>query len=91
MTHVELISEFAEKAGLTKKDAKECLGVLEDIVYGHISDDKGVTLFNGMTVTRGYLNEREGRNPSTGEPIMIAGRYVPKVKFGTKAKAAANA
>ena len=89
MTKSELIREVADNLGFTKKDVKAVLENLEETVYTHMKDDK-VSLFNGLTLSSVYKEPREGRNPRTGEPIAIDGKYVPRARFGNKAKTVLN-
>lgn len=90
MTKVELVSQVAEQAGFTKKDAK----VAVEAVFGAIQ----TALANGEKVQMvGFGNfevrqraARKGRNPQTGEEIEIAATKVPAFKAGKALKEAVN-
>lgn len=90
MKKVDFIKTFAEKARLSQKDAKEILEIAGAEIVEHMHDEDGVSPFAGMKFTCTYVEERQGRNPKTGETIVIPGRYQPKVKFGTPVKDALN-
>lgn len=90
MNSSEFIKEFAEKANLTKKDAKEVVGAFYNVLVSHMRDEDGVTPFPGIKFTSTYMSERKGINPKTQEPISISAKYVPRVKFGKRVKEAIN-
>ena len=90
MNRTELVATFAEKGGITKKDSKDLLNILQGIVYEHMVDEDGVKLFDGVTLTRSYKEARQGRNPATGETIVIPAKYSPKCKFGKACRDVVN-
>lgn len=89
MKKIDLIREFATAADMTQGKAREALDALQEIVFTHMKEDE-IKLFDGVTFTSYYKEGREGRNPQTGEPVEITGRYVPRVKWGRAPKAAIN-
>ena len=90
MTNNELIREFANSANITLKDAKLLTNIFRDVVYSHIKDDGGVKVFDGLLLSTKYVDEHMGRNPGTGEPIKIVGKYKPVAKFYKSLKDAIN-
>lgn len=91
MKKIDLIREFKEAAGLAnQKDAKEILEVLGNIIVAHMKDEDGITPFAGMKFSSVYKEARTMRNPATGEPVEVAPKYSPKVKFGKTVKEALN-
>ena len=86
----EFIDKFAVDAGISKKDAREFLDVIQNIIYAHVTDDDGVKPFDGITLGRSWTNDKMGRNPQTGEAMLVPGHYKPVAKFGKLAKESVN-
>ena len=84
MNKVELIDALAEKAGMTKVDARKAIDALLDVAKAELKKGGKIALvgFGTMAVTK--REARQGRNPRTGKAIKIAAKNI--VKF----KAAAN-
>lgn len=82
MTKYEFIKIFAKKANLTQKDAKEVNDAYWDAVAECMKSDKTVTLTNGVKGELTHRNERNGRNPLTGESIVIPEKDIPRIKLG---------
>ena len=92
MTKAEIVKEIKERAGLkNQNEAREVLKALEEMIMDHITDEDGFTPFAGIKFYTRYRNPRNGRNPSTGESIVIEAGYLPKVKFGKAVRDAVNA
>jgi integration host factor subunit alpha len=87
LTKAELANSLCETLGLSKSDAKE----LVDNFFNEIS----LILQSGETIKiSGFgnfelkdKNARPGRNPKTGEEVMIAPRRVVTFKQGQKLRA----
>ena len=84
MNKVELINAMAEKAGMTKVDARKALDALMDVAKNELKKDGKIALVGFGTLASAKRPARQGRNPRTGKTIKIAAKKV--VKF----KAAAN-
>ncbi len=84
MNKVELIAAVAEKAGMTKVDARKAVDAIVEVSKAELKKDGKIALvgFGTMGVTK--RPARQGRNPRTGKAIKIAAKNI--VKF----KAAAN-
>ena len=84
MNKVELINAVAEKAGMTKVDARKAVDAFIDATKEELKKDGKLALvgFGTMFVTK--RPARQGRNPRTGKAIKIAAKNA--VRF----KAAAN-
>ena len=91
MVYTDFIREFAEEANITKKDAAELVKAYETVAYNHITDEDGVVIMKGLTLSTTTRDAHIGRNPSTGEEITIPAKVVPKAKFGKKFKDFVNA
>ena len=84
MNKIELINAVAEKAGMTKVDARKAVDAFIDATKEELKKDGKLALvgFGTMFVTK--RPARQGRNPRTGKAIKIAATNA--VRF----KAAAN-
>lgn len=82
MNKSELIDELAEKAEVTKKQASSVLDALISTVSNVLSEGEQVVIPGFGTYSVGMRSEREGRNPKTGEKLIIKACRVPKFKAG---------
>lgn len=90
MNKVELVKSVAEKTGVTQKDCVSIVdSVFESIKDGMIKDGR-VQIVGFGTFEVKERAEREGRNPATGSPIVIAACKAPKFKAGAALKEAVN-
>jgi DNA-binding protein HU-beta len=77
MTQTQLADAVAEKAGLSRADAKKAIAALEDVVVEQIGRAEKVKIGGVVQIEARYrppTQEREGRNPATGETITIAAK-----------------
>ncbi|MBR0046562.1 MAG: HU family DNA-binding protein [Bacteroidaceae bacterium] len=90
MNKTELVSSIAEKAGLSKADAKKALDAcVESIVDALKAGDK-VSLIGFGTFAVSERPARQGINPLTKAPITIAAKKVAKFKAGADLDGAIN-
>ena len=90
MNKSELITEVAEKTGLTKKDAEGAVkAVIDTITDAMIQGDK-VQLVGFGTFEVRERAARFGRDPRTGESMEIAASKAPAFKAGQGLKDAVN-
>ena len=86
MNKTELINAIAEKANLTKVDAKAALDAcLEAVGEALVKNDK-VTLIGFGTFSVAEKGARTGINPKTKAKIEIPARKAVKFKAGAKHK-----
>lgn len=86
MNKNELISEVANRAGLSKKDAEKALAaVVETITEAVVKGDKVQLVGFGSFETK-QREARMGRNPKTKEAIEIPATRVPVFKAGKALK-----
>ncbi|HEB77703.1 MAG TPA: HU family DNA-binding protein [Methylothermaceae bacterium] len=86
MNKSELINAIAEKANLTKADAARALDAFIDSVADALKKGEPVTLIGFGTFTVKERKERQGRNPRTGEPMVIKAAKIPAFKPGKTLK-----
>lgn len=91
MTKTELVSVIAEKNGVTKVAAGEAVKLFISGVTAAIEngDDVALTGFGTFKVTE--VPERAGRNPQTGEALVVKAHNKVSFKPSSKLKEAANA
>ncbi|MCK6255133.1 HU family DNA-binding protein [Fictibacillus sp. WQ 8-8] len=88
MNRNELVTNIAEKSGLTKKDVEVVVsGLVDEITNALKSGDKVQFVGFGTFETR-ERSSRTGRNPQTGEEISIPASTVPAFRPGNKLKEA---
>jgi DNA-binding protein HU-beta len=95
MTQTQLADAVADKAGLSRADAKKALAALEEVVLGEIGNAEKIKIGGVVQLdvrVRPATDARPGRNPATGEEIMISAKpasVAVKARPLAKAKAAA--
>jgi len=95
MTQTQLADAVAEKAGLSRADAKKALGALEEVILQEIGNAEKIKIGGVVQLdvrVRPATDARPGRNPATGEEIMISAKpasVAVKARPLAKAKAAA--
>ena len=91
MNKTELIAAIAEKAEISRKDAEKALKAFTDVVAEELVKGEKVQLVGFGTFEVSERGEREGRNPKSGEPMVIAAFKSPKFKAGKALKDLVNA
>ena len=95
MTQTQLADAVAEKAGLSRADAKKAIAALEEVVLDQIGSAEKVKIGGVVQIEvrlRPATKARPGRNPATGEEITISAKpasVAVKARPLSKAKAAA--
>lgn len=88
MNKTELVNVVAEKAELTKKDAERAINAVFAAVEEALAEGDKVQLVGFGTFEVRDRAGRTGRNPKTGEEIMIPPSKVPAFKPGKGLKEA---
>jgi nucleoid DNA-binding protein len=73
LTQTELISELAEETGWSKSDVRRFLDGLDNVIQNNVKEGWRVRIA-GIQVEpklRPARKKRKGRNPATGEEVMI--------------------
>jgi DNA-binding protein HU-beta len=83
MNKTEFIEAVAEKAGLTKADAKKAVNAFCDVVTEKMEDGEKITIIGFGTFSVTERSARTGVNPQTGKKMNIAARKVVKFKPGS--------
>ncbi|MBU3964164.1 HU family DNA-binding protein [Patescibacteria group bacterium] len=86
MTKQDLVDALAQKTGVSKAAASECLNVILDEIGKALVKGQDVVLTGFGKFLVGKRKARTGRNPQTGAAIKIAAAKVPRFKAGKALK-----
>ncbi len=86
----ELVGALAEKAGVTKIQAKAILDAHAELLIDELKQNGSVQLAGIGKLKLGDRPERQGRNPSTGEAITIKAAKTVKFAGGKRFKDSFN-
>lgn len=84
MNKAQLIDAIAEKAGLTKADAKKALDAFVEATTDALKNGDRVALIGFGSFAVATRSARTGRNPQSGSPIEIPEKKVVKFKPGAE-------
>lgn len=84
MNKAELVDVIAQKAGMTKVDAKKALEAFVEATTETLHNGDRISLVGFGTFSTTKHPARKGRNPRTGEEIVIAEKTVVKFKAGAE-------
>lgn len=90
MNKTDLIGEVARKADFTRSTAKVAVEAVLDVITEALSEGDTVQLIGFGTFEVRDRAERQGKNPATGESMLIPARKVPAFKPGSVLKSAVN-
>ncbi len=90
MTKTGLVDFIAEETGLSKADSSRALEALVNGVITGLTDGDKVTITGFCTFTAKDKPAKKGRNPRTGETVLISARRAVTIKAGSKLKEALN-
>ena len=90
MNKTELVAAMAEQTQLSKKDAEAALKAFIDVVSEEMKKGEKVQLVGFGTFEVSERAAREGRNPATGESMVIKTSKAPKFKAGKALKDLVN-
>ncbi len=77
LTQTQLVSAIAERADMSKADARRAMEVLDEIVLEELGNAQKVRIGGLVQLTvrvKPATKKRKGRNPATGEEIEIAAK-----------------
>lgn len=77
LTQSQMIGAVADRAGMTRADAKRALFALDEIVLEELGNAQKVRIGGVVQLTvrvKPARTKRKGRNPATGEEIDIAAK-----------------
>jgi DNA-binding protein HU-beta len=77
LTQAQLVTAVAERAEMSKAEAKRALTALDEIVLEELGNAQKVRIGGLVQLTvrlKPAQKKRQGRNPATGEEITIAAK-----------------
>ena len=77
LTQTQLVTALADRAELSKNDAKRALAALDEIVFDELGNAEKVRIGGLVQLTvrvKPAQKARTGRNPATGEEITIGAK-----------------
>lgn len=83
MNKTEFIEAVAQKAELTKADAKKAVNAFCDVIAEAMKKDEKATIIGFGTFSTSERAARTGINPQTGKKMHIAARKSVKFKAGS--------
>lgn len=84
MTKSEFINLYAEKTGMSKKDAAAAVNAFFEVTADALKAGDKVVFPGVFKAEVGERAARTGRNPQTGEEVQIAAKKTIKVKMADK-------
>ena len=77
LTQTQLVNEIADRAELSKAEAKRALAALDEVLLEQLGNAQKVRIGGLVQLTprvKPAQKKRKGRNPATGEEIDIAAK-----------------
>jgi integration host factor subunit alpha len=90
MTKADIISRIYEKIGFSKKDATDVVEATFDIIKVCLEKGEKVKISGFGNFVVNAKRPRKGRNPQTGDEIIIVGRKVLTFKASQILKKSLN-
>jgi integration host factor subunit alpha len=90
MTKADLVEQLYERAGYSKKDAAALIEAVFEIVKRALETGEPIKISGFGNFEVKQKHNRTGRNPQTGEAIIINARRVLSFKPSTRLKALLN-
>ena len=82
MTKAELVDQLAEETETSKRQVGELVDLFLDAIKDALVGGDKVQLIPFGSFVVSERKKREGRNPKTGEKLMIPARRVPRFSAG---------
>lgn len=90
MTKADIVERIYEKVGFSKKEATDVVESIFEIIKGRLERGEKVKISGFGNFVLNTKRPRKGRNPQTGEEIVISGRRVLSFKPSPVLKKAIN-
>jgi integration host factor subunit beta len=92
MTKSELIDHIsARHTQLSAKDIELAVKAIINYMTDVLSEGGRIEIRGFGSFSLHYREPRTGRNPKTGEPVVLSGKYVPHFKPGKELRDRVNA
>jgi integration host factor subunit alpha len=90
MTKGDIVERISEKIGFSKKEASEVVDSIFEVLKSRLADGGKVKISGFGNFIVNEKRPRKGRNPQTGDEIIISGRRVLSFKASPVLKKAMN-
>jgi integration host factor subunit alpha len=90
MTKADIVERIYEKVGFSKKEASEIVESIFEIIKARLERGDKVKISGFGNFVVNLKRPRKGRNPQTGEEIIITGRKVLTFKASQVLKKTIN-
>ncbi|MGE0679424.1 MAG: integration host factor subunit alpha [Candidatus Binatia bacterium] len=80
MTKADIVERIYEKVGFSKKEATDIVESIFEIIKKRLENGEKVKISGFGNLVINTKRPRKGRNPQTGEEIVITGRRVLSFK-----------
>ncbi len=90
LTKAQIIDEISTRNGFTKKKSTETVETFLEIIKSTLESDEDVMISGFGKFTVKQKAERKGRNPATGEDMMLAPRKVVTFKCSGRLREKVN-
>ena len=87
LTKADMAEKLYEELGLNKREAKEIVEMFFEEIRSALESGNQVKLSGFGNFDLRDKNQRPGRNPKTGEEILVSARRVVTFRPGQKLKA----
>ena len=84
LTKVHIINAIAEQKGFTKKQSSETVETILELIKSELASGEDVLISGFGKFCVKEKGERRGRNPATGEDMILAPRRVVTFKCSGK-------
>jgi DNA-binding protein HU-beta len=84
MTKAEFVVKFAEKTGMSKREAAKAVNAFFDVTAEALREGDKVVFPGLFKAEIKERKERTGRNPLTGQEMVIPAKKTIKAKFSDK-------
>ena len=88
MNKTDLVNAVAEKADFSKKDADKAVAAVLDSITDALAQGDKVQIVGFGTFEVRARAEKQGRNPKTGEAMIVPASNLPAFKAGKALKEA---
>lgn len=91
MTKADIVERIYEKVGFSKKESAEIVESVFDLIKSTLEQGEKIKIAGFGNFVVKEKADRRGRNPQTGEEIIISARRILTFKPSQVLKAALNA
>jgi integration host factor subunit alpha len=84
LTKSQIVGSIAEKNGFTKRESTEAVETILELIKSTLASGEDVLISGFGKFCAKDKRERKGRNPSTGEDMVLASRRVVTFKCSGK-------